>query len=74
MHVKIKITDGTFVTQSNSYFFAAVTLERNFIALQSELVLRVAEVGNFIILHGEFEIIIGNGYIYIYIYNEIERD
>lgn len=52
VHMEIEITNAAFVTRSDPYFLAAITLEWKFWALKSQLVLRVAKVSYLTIFHG----------------------
>lgn len=52
MQVEIEIADRTFVARPDSYLFAAIAFEGDFIELEFlKLVLRVAEVGYFSVFH-----------------------
>lgn len=52
MHVEVVVAGGALVPRPDSGLLAAVALERKLRVFKSELVLRVAEVGDFIVFHG----------------------
>lgn len=54
MHVEVVVAGGALVPGSNPGLLAPVALERQLRVLKSQLVLRVAEMGYFIVFHSSF--------------------
>lgn len=52
VHVEVEVAYAAFVARPYAYLLAAVALEWEFCVLKFELVMRVAEVGYFVVFHG----------------------
>jgi hypothetical protein len=51
VHVEVEVTYAAFVARPYAYLLAPIAFERKFCVLKSQLVLRVAEVGYFVVFH-----------------------